>query len=195
VLDANGKKNVCGNRAAIQYALYSCIGIPWLRANQPNSMNMRNVSMVISILLLAGCSQQTINLKDEEESILKSWIDWEEKGKTGDPELAAFYWAEDAVIMGPGQPTIKGKKQIQNILAGMNKIPGFKMTWDERPSSIEISKDGQMAYLLAKNEVNMTESSGTTVTNINQALQIWKKDNDGNWKAAVVVIYPTTSKK
>ncbi len=72
----------------------------------------------------------------------------------------------------------------------MQKIPGFNMTWDKQPSVIEISKDGQMAYLFAKNKVLMTDSTGTVRSGFNQALQVWKKDKEGNWKAAVSVMYP-----
>ena len=50
--------------------------------------------------------------------------------------------------------------------------------------------DGQMAYLFAKNKVTMTDSAGTVRSGFNQALQVWKKDKEGNWKAAVSVIYP-----
>lgn len=118
---------------------------------------------------------------------MESWMDWPKKVEAGDP---GFYWAEDAVILGQGQLTVKGKENAEFVVASLQKIPGFSMRWDERPTSIEISKDGEMAYLLAKNEINMPDSSGAIVKQINQALQVWKKDGAGNWKAAVVIMYP-----
>jgi len=67
---------------------------------------MKKLLSLLLLALFASCGQQSVNLEDENESIIKSWNDWEEKGKTGDP---AYYWADDVVIMGQGQPTIKGK--------------------------------------------------------------------------------------
>ena len=152
---------------------------------------MKSLISIASVILIMSCSESSrtssVTLKEEEEKIVQCWNDWPEKVKAGDP---TYYWSDDAMIMGQGQPTIKGKNQIQNMMKGMEKVYGFKITWDEQPSDIEISPDGQMAYLLAKNEVSMADSTGTSNKIINQALQIWKKDDDGNWKASVVVMYP-----
>ena len=75
----------------------------------------------------------------------------------------------------------------------MQKMPGFKMTWDERPTDIQISPDGQMAYLFAKNELVRSDSGGKEIKVVNQAVQIWKKNEEGEWKVAVVVMYPKTA--
>ncbi len=97
--------------------------------------------------------------------------------------------------MGPGGPTIKGKEEFVKMFAGMQNNPGFNLIWDKEPSVIEISKDGQMAYLLAKNKVTMTDSTGAVQSGFNQALQVWKKDNEGKWKAAIGVMYPESRMK
>jgi ketosteroid isomerase-like protein len=71
------------------------------------------------------------------------------------------------------------------MFSNMQKMPGFKMVWDREPSVLEISKDGQMAYLLARNELTITYLTGSVHSGFSQAMQVWKKDKDGNWKAAV----------
>ena len=153
---------------------------------------MKKAFTFLLIVSLASCGRQTIDVKTEKENIIKCWGDWEEKAKAGEP---AYYWTEDVVIMGPGGPTIRGKEEFLKMFSGMQKIPGFNVTWDKEPSVIEVSKDGQMAYLFAKNKMTMPDSTGTIRSGFNQALQIWKKDKDGNWKAAVSVMYPETPMK
>ena len=147
------------------------------------------VVLILAVIFFVGCSDAVnrVDLKAEEEKIIASWVDWPRKVETGEP---GFYWTEDAMILGQGQLTVKGKENVEFVVASLQKIPGFSMRWDERPASIEVSKDGQMAYLLAKNEIDMPDSSGAIVRRINQALQVWKKDDEGNWKAAVVIMYP-----
>lgn len=138
-------------------------------------------------VLLAGCGQQQVNLDNEKQNIINCWADWGAKAESGDP---GYYWSDDVVIMGPGAPTINGKAEFLKMFAAMNSNPGFKLIWDKEPSTIEISKDRQMAYLFAKNTVTMTDTTGNVINGTNQAIQIWKKGKDGNWKASVSIMYP-----
>jgi ketosteroid isomerase-like protein len=153
---------------------------------------MRQSLTAIIIALLVGCGQPQVDIENEKQNIISNWMDWEQKAKAGEP---AYYWTDDVVIMGPGAPTIEGKEEFLKMFSRMEKIPGFNMTWDKQPSLIEISQDGQMAYLFAKNKVTMTDSTGTVQSGFNQALQVWKKNKDGKWKAAVSVMYPDTPMK
>jgi ketosteroid isomerase-like protein len=70
------------------------------------------------------------------------------------------------------------------------KMPGFKMTWDPVPAIIFISSTGDMAYLIANNEMSMTDSTGKIKTIRNKTFQVWKKDTGNHWKAAASVMYP-----
>lgn len=147
------------------------------------------VLILFIIIVTISCSDSKTDVEQEKQRIIESWIDWPIKENAGDP---GYYWAEDAMIMSQGQPILKGKFEIEKMIAGLHKIPGFKMEWDGRPASIEVSADGHMAFLIAKNTVQITDSLGHEIKKVNQALQIWKKDKQGNWKAAVVTMYPDT---
>jgi ketosteroid isomerase-like protein len=154
---------------------------------KPNSKqtNMKQILTVLFMALLSGCGKPEINLENEKQNIIKCWKDWGSKADAGDP---GYYWSEDVVLMGPDSPIVNGKENFTKMLSALKKS-GFKIDWDE-PSQIEISPDGQMAYLFAKNKTTMTDSTGTARSNSNQALQVWKKDKDGNWRAAVNIMYP-----
>ena len=157
---------------------------------------MKPILAILLISSLYGCGSSStrsnghVDLEAEEEAILRTWEDWPERVKSQNIDSASIYWADDAMLMAQGQPTMKGKDQIKQLMKFMQKMPGFKMTWDEHPTDIQISPDGQMAYLFAKNELIRADSMGKEIKVVNQALQIWKKDQDGNWKVAVVVMYP-----
>jgi ketosteroid isomerase-like protein len=152
--------------------------------------HMKLIITLSLIALLSACNQQNVNIEKEKENLVKLWQDWPTKAKTGDPELWAYYFADDAMIMGQEQPPIKGKGELINFFSVFSKIPGLKVNWGERPNIIEFSKNGDMAYSVDKQEISMTDSTGTVQTKINQALLVWKKDEKGNWRAALVFMYP-----
>lgn len=143
--------------------------------------------MIAPLLLLACCGQQEVNLKNEEEKIVQCWMDWPKKAVGGDP---AFYFADNAIMMGQEQPSIKGKGEISKFYAAMPKIPGLQVKWNERPNIIEFSKDGEMAYSVDTLKFSMTDTTGTVQTKINQGIHVWKKDNEGNWRVSLLTLYP-----
>ncbi|RFS26913.1 hypothetical protein DVR12_03765 [Chitinophaga silvatica] len=146
---------------------------------------MKFLTSLSLIILLLACKQQNLNI--EKENIIKCWNNWEKKSAAGDPN---FYWTDDVVIMGSEIPTVKGKEAFSKMLMDLQKIPGFSITWDPAPTAIEISKEGQMAYLFSKNTVSMADSTGKIQSHKNQIIQIWKKNENGDWKAAVSIMYP-----
>jgi ketosteroid isomerase-like protein len=148
-------------------------------------LNLATSTLVLVLLL--SCGRQKVNIDSEKAAILKCWNDWSARTSAGDP---AYYWTEDVVLMGPGVPTVKGKEAFRKMYAEMSNRPGFKMTWAAEPPDIEVSTGGGMAYLFSRNEMEMTDSGGSPLRISNQVIQIWKKDKEGNWRAAVSIMYP-----
>jgi ketosteroid isomerase-like protein len=149
---------------------------------------MKSSTLTLALLILLSTSfAQKIDTKSDEQTLLNIWKDWPKLAATGETDKILTYWADDAVIMSPGQPTISGIKEIKNMIEGSKHIPGFKMVWDPEPISITVSKCGDLAYIIAKNHFTMNDPSGKPVTQDNRALLIWKKQSDNNWKESVVM--------
>ena len=109
--------------------------------------------------------------------------EWSKSASTDSLEKTLGYWADDAVVMSPGQPLIKGKKAIREMMVATSKIPGFRISWE--PLSVEVSNSGDMAYMLEENQVTVTDSLGKPMTQYNKAVTVWKKQPDGSWKNVV----------
>ena len=69
------------------------------------------------------------------------------------------------------------------MVEGSLKNPAFKITWE--PQSAEVSQSGDLAYLLEKTSITMTDSTGKSMTQHFNGTTIWKKQADGKWKCAV----------
>lgn len=109
--------------------------------------------------------------------------DWSKIAGTDSVEKIVSYWADDAVIMSPGQPPLKGKDAIRAMIAETSKIPGFKIAWE--PLTVFVSNSGDLAYMLEQNQITVNDSTGNPITEFNKAVTIWRKEKDGSWKNVV----------
>ncbi len=85
--------------------------------------------------------------------------------------------------MSPGQPPIKGKNAIREMIMSTVKIPGFKISWE--PLSAYVSTSGDIAYMIEQNQITMNDSLGKPITEFNKGVTIWRKEADGSWKNIV----------
>jgi len=135
----------------------------------------------ILVFLFSNCSeQQAVDQQAEGEKLMEVSRQWA-KSKSNEEYLS--YWAEDAILIAPGQPTLRGKEEISKMLEGAAQIPGFEVNWE--PQEVFVSKSGDLAYLIENNYFAMNDSLGNQVKTFNKAVTIWKKQEDGTWKNVV----------
>ncbi|RTL56078.1 MAG: DUF4440 domain-containing protein [Sphingobacteriales bacterium] len=144
----------------------------------------KKFSVFLLIAALIGCNNQKVDKKVEEEKIRQTIKDWTGLLDKDSLERTVSFWIDDAIMMMPGQPVIKGKKAIREMVESSRKIPGFKIVW-EPPTDINVSENGDMAYVFQRNQITMNDSLGKPMTQYNKSVSIWKKQNDGSWKDAV----------
>ncbi len=139
--------------------------------------------LTLLLLVLLGCNEQKADTKTEGEKLMQISREWSRSASTDSVEKTLSYWADDAIVMSPGQPQLKGKKAIREMVEGSFKIPGFKISWE--PISVSIAKSGDMAYMIEKNQITMNDSLGNPITENNKSVTVWRKDPDGSWKNVV----------
>lgn len=139
--------------------------------------------MITITFIFSGCTENKVDTKAEGEKLMQLSREWSRVAGTDSIEKTLSYWADDAVVMSPGQHPIKGKEAIRDMVEGMSKIPGFKISWE--PLSVVVSKSGDMAYLIEQNEVIVNDSTGNPVREYNKSVTIWRKGADGSWKNVV----------
>lgn len=143
----------------------------------------RAITVLLILITVIACSEKKPDTKAEGEKIMDLSREWSRSASTDSIEQTLSYWAEDAMILSPGQPAIKGKAAIRDMVEGMSKIPGFRISWE--PLSVFVSESGDLAYLVEQNQITINDSTGKAVTEYNKGVTIWKKQADGSWKNVV----------
>ena len=136
-----------------------------------------------ALVLVASCGAPAVDTAAEGEKLMALSREWSRSAATDSIEKTLSYWADDAVVMEPGQPALKGKKAIREMIEGSAHIPGFRISWE--PLSVSVSKSGDMAYMLEHTQVTVNDSLGNPIAMHNKAVTIWKKGADGAWKNVV----------
>ncbi len=109
------------------------------------------------------------------------WADLATAGTNVDSVVA--YWSDDAVVMEPGQPVAESKAAIRKYVEESYKTPGFKIHWvSEKPV---FSADGTMAYMRARDEMDVPGPNGAPMTLHLRGYSIWRLDPDGQWRCVV----------
>ncbi len=102
-----------------------------------------------------------------------------------DLERTLAYWTDDATLMPPDMPALKGKNAIREYVAAGFKAPGFSVSW--KADEVVVAHDGRMAYELASNQFTFADSSGALHTTTGKGVTVWRKDRDGVWRCVVDV--------
>ena len=147
-------------------------------------MNTKLFLPVIILIFIVACTETKVDLKTEEAAIIKAdsiWSALSAEGKDIDKILS--YWAEDAVVIPPGQPVVKGKEALRKFVEESFKIPGFSISW--KSSEVKLSPDGKLAYLYAENMTTINDSTGNKISMPGRGYSIWRKEPDGSWKCVV----------
>ena len=99
-----------------------------------------------------------------------------------DVEQIVSFWADDAIVIPPGQMPIIGKTAIRNYVSASLKIPGFSIQW--KTTQFSMARDCDIAYGIGTNQVSFNDENGNRVTLRGKAVTIWRMENDA-WKCVV----------
>lgn len=133
------------------------------------------------LLALLGCSR--VDVDAERAAILATDKPWQEAIAAKDVERSIAFWADDAVVMPPGQPSLVGKDAIRRFVTESFKIPGFGVRWET--TAVNVSPNGGMAYAFAKTTTTIAGPDGKLLALPAKSVTVWRKGPDGAWKCVV----------
>lgn len=152
----------------------------------------RTIFIAIMLVVITACNeQQEVDTISEGEKLMQTSREWSQVAASKNVDSILHYWTDDAIVLSAGEAPLKGKDAIRGMVEGSMKDPGFQISWE--PKSAEVSKSGDMGYLLETTTMAMTDSTGKPMTHNFDAVTIWEKQSDGSWKCVVDVLSPVGS--
>ena len=111
------------------------------------NVRMVFVTPLVAAVLLStgGCSSTPeVNLVAEEKAIRAAETAWANAVPTGDVDKVVAFYAEDAVMMPPGEAVATGKTAIRASWRQLLGLTDLKLTW--AATKVEVAKSGDLAY-------------------------------------------------
>lgn len=139
----------------------------------------RAVSIALVSLLAAGCSTKA-DVTKAQQALLQVDRAWAATSLSGNVDSIVSYWAEDARVLGPGQPVLQGKAAIRSMVASSLAIPGFRITWT--PETAVVSASGDLGYTSGENEITAPDNAGHLTRTVGRYITVWRKGIDGQWR-------------
>lgn len=142
------------------------------------------VPATLAVFMVAGCSPPPFDAATEGQRLLQRDAEWAQAASEGkDIDKIVSYWADDAVVMEPGQPIYEGKKAIRAYVVSSLQTPGFKIHWVS--NNPVFSPDGKLAYMPGTDEMTVPGANGGQMTVHMRGVSIWRRDPDGEWHCVV----------
>jgi len=144
---------------------------------------MRRMILPLMLFVFAAC-QPAPNLENEIAALRQTDVDWAAAASAGaDVEQIISYWTDDATVILPSAPALRGKQAIREFITQTLAIPGSHVTW--QPSEVVIAPNGGFGYTTGTNAFTMPDADGNLVTTSGRYLTVWRKDADGAWKCVM----------
>ena len=145
---------------------------------------MKKLLLIPLVFLVLSCQEKSVDQTAEADRLMELSREWASAAKERNVDKVTSFWADDAVIMSPDEPSMKGIKSIRNMVEQSMNIPGFEVSWE--PQEAYVSRAGDLGYVLIKNYFTLPiDTLGNTKTIFNKGVEIWKKQEDGQWKNVV----------
>ncbi len=148
---------------------------------------MRLFPIVATLLVLAisGCAPG-VDTAAEQAAIEQAQRDWlaatNQPGEEGADGYASFV-TDDAVWLPPNGALVEGRDAVRAWVQPFTEAEDSSVTWEA--TRVEVSAAGDLAYSMGTYEYSLKDAEGNPVSGKGKFVDIWKKQTDGSWKAAI----------
>jgi len=150
--------------------------------------------MVVAVLMMlaAGCAPAAPpdTRAQDEAAIAALEVSWSAALQAKDAAKFISYYAPDAVVMPPNEPTLTTPDAIQKSFTEFLKMPGLNISF--KSTAVSVAKSGDMAYSYGTYHLTATGPDGKPMQDNGKYATVWKKQADGSWKSSLDIFNTDT---
>ena len=134
-------------------------------------------------MVIGGCEKQAKADPDAAKNAIKAdEKKWNDEFQAKDNEAAMSHYADDAFLVAPGVKGADGSTEIRKAFAAGGADPAFSLTF--ATDKVDAAASADMAYGRGHFSEKYTDpKSGKVMTETGSFLTVYKKQQDGSWKA------------
>jgi uncharacterized protein (TIGR02246 family) len=131
---------------------------------------------------LAEHFARATDLKADEAAIRKADSEWVEAARSKHVDAWLAFYTDDAVVLPPNDKVANGRESARKSVGDLLSLPELSITW--QPTSVAVARSGDLAYLTGAYSIAFKGTNGEPLTDQGKLLEVWKKQQDGNWLCA-----------
>ena len=147
--------------------------------------------MAAIVVAMSACNQApqpAATAPDTHDADVKAISDYETQWNSDwaakDADKVLAHYADDAIVMTPGEAPMKGKDAIKSGLGGMMADKALSLSF--KATKVDVAKSGDLAYTQGDYELTVTNpKTHKPVTDHGTYVTTYRKQADGSWKAIV----------
>jgi ketosteroid isomerase-like protein len=147
---------------------------------------------VLAALAASGCTKSATAAVDPAQitdSIKAQEAQWEKDYAAKDINALAAHYADDAELGGPGDELATTDAGRRKALTALTIDPNFKVSF--AADQVQVAEAGDLAYSRGHYSMTATDkATGKPATSAGSYLTVYKKQQDGSWKAIEDFITP-----
>ncbi len=135
-----------------------------------------------------GCGSRPAATAADEAAIRAQANSWFKAIEAKDLERTLSFYADNAEYLSSNRPAATTAAERRALWVQDYALPGFES--QESSDQIEVARSGDLAYQTGKYELTLLDSNGKAVKSSGKWVVVWKKQQDGSWKAIVDIDNP-----
>jgi len=116
-------------------------------------------------------------------AIMKADSAWDKTSAAKSADGWLSFYADDAIMMPPGENACKDKASREASIQKMFATPGMSLRF--QTSKVEVAQAGDQAYAIGAYQWTSKDATGKDYHETGKYCETWKKQADGNWKCVV----------
>ena len=108
--------------------------------------------------------------------------EWARVAAAGDLEKTLSYYTDDASMFPPNAPMITGPEARRKLWTAL--LAPAELAFSNAATKVEVARSGDLAYETGTFKESFKDDKGQPVNVAGKYVVIWKKQPNGQWKAA-----------